>query len=196
MTLKQTPSQTVGPFFAFSLTAPQYGYTFDAFASGTMVDDTVAGERIRIVGRVIDGAGALVGDAMIEIWQADSEGRYAHPADDRGSNRSFRGFGRCGTGTDADKRFVFTTLKPGSVDGVQAPHINVIVFMRGLLTHAYTRIYFSDEAEANAADPILSSVDEDRRSTLIAQREDDASGPAYRFDIVMQGDAETVFFDV
>ncbi len=92
---------------------------------------------------------------MIEIWQADSEGRYAHPADPRGSNQLFRGFGRCGTGTLPENRFAFRTVKPGSVDGEQAPHVNVIVFMRGMLTHAYTRLYFSDEAEANARDPVL-----------------------------------------
>jgi protocatechuate 3,4-dioxygenase alpha subunit len=131
---------------------------------------------------------------MIEIWQADGEGRYAHPADSRGSNIAFRGFGRMGTGTDPELRFVFETIKPGSVDGTQAPHVNVIVFMRGLLLHAYTRIYFSDEAEANARDPVLSSVPAERRKTLVAIK-DDASA-VYRLDIHMQGPDETVFFDV
>lgn len=196
MALKQTPSQTVGPFFAFSLTAPQYGYPYDALASETLIDSSVPGERVRIAGRVLDGAGVPADDAMIEIWQADSEGRYAHPADGRGSNRRFRGFGRCGTGTDPDKRFAFQTVKPGSVDGAQAPHINVLVFMRGLLSHAYTRIYFSDEGPANARDPVLSSVPEDRRATLIARREETPAGAIYDFDIVMQGERETVFFDV
>jgi protocatechuate 3,4-dioxygenase, alpha subunit len=105
----------------------------------------------------------------------------------------FSGFGRQGTGTDPDNRFIFETIKPGPVDAEQAPHISVIVFMRGLLTHAYTRVYFSDETEANARDPVLNSVPEDRRQTLIATREADGT---YRFDIHMQGDAETVFFDV
>lgn len=196
MALKQTPSQTVGPYFAFALAAPQYGYPFDALASGIVAGDATSGEHIRIVGRVLDGAGVPVDDAMIEIWQADASGRYAHPADDRESNQPFRGFGRCGTGTDDEKRFVFTTVKPGSIDGVQAPHINVIVFMRGLLTHAYTRIYFSDESAANEADPVLATVDPDRRGTLIAQRQETPQGPTYGFDIVMQGDSETVFFDV
>ena len=145
---------------------------------------------------MIDGGGTPVNDAMIEIWQADSEGRYAHPADRRGSNQRFRGFGRFGTGTDPETRFTFHTVKPGSVDGVQAPHINVIVFMRGILSHAYTRIYFSDEAEANARDPVLKEVPADRRPTLIAAREETAAATIYRFDIHMQGENETVFFEV
>lgn len=196
MALRQTPSQTVGPFFAFSLTAPQYGYPRDAISSDTLVRDDEPGERIRIVGRVIDGAGAPVDDAMIEIWQADAEGRYAHPADDRASNRTFRGFGRVGTGTDPEKRYVFNTIKPGSVDGVQAPHINFIVFMRGMLSHAYTRLYFPDEADANARDPVLATVPAGRRPTLIARREETPALATYGFDIVMQGERETVFFDV
>jgi protocatechuate 3,4-dioxygenase alpha subunit len=196
LSLKQTPSQTVGPFFAFALSAPQYGYEHSAIASGDMADDLVPGERIRIVGRVIDGAGDPVSDAMIEIWQADAEGRYAHPADGRASNQAFRGFGRFGTGTDPQSRFVFATIKPGAVAEGEAPHVSVIVFMRGMLSHAYTRLYFSDEAEANARDPVLRSVPEERRETLIARREETGAAPVYHFDIVMQGDQETVFFDV
>ncbi len=196
MRLKQTPSQTVGPFFAFALSAPQYGYAHGGLASGELADELTPGERIRLVGRVLDGAGEPIPDAMLEVWQADSEGRYAHPADGRPSNQRFRGFGRFGTGTDPQSRFTFTTVKPGPVDGGQAPHVNVIVFMRGMLSHAYTRIYFSDEAAANARDPVLQSVPEERRGTLIAQREETQAGIVYRRDIVMQGDGETVFFDV
>jgi protocatechuate 3,4-dioxygenase, alpha subunit len=196
LNLKQTPSQTVGPFFAYGLTAPQYGYEFSGIASDILDGDLIPGERIRIVGRVFDGAGDPIPDAMIEIWQADCEGRYAHPVDGRGSNQAFRGFGRFGTGTDPEWRFQFRTIKPGRVDGTQAPHINVIVFMRGMLTHAYTRLYFSDEAEANARDPVLLGVPAARRRTLIAAREDSPAGAVYRFDIRMQGDEETVFFDV
>jgi len=195
-TFKQTPSQTVGPYFAYGLSAPQYGYPYTSIASDQVADELVPGERIRITGRVFDGEGKVVPDAMIEIWQADSEGRYAHPADGRASNQRFRGFGRYGTGTDPENRFIFNTIKPGSVDNAQAPHISVTVFMRGMLTHAYTRIYFSDEAEANAKDPVLSSVPEERRGTLIAKREETPSGTVYHFDIHMQGDNETVFFDV
>jgi protocatechuate 3,4-dioxygenase alpha subunit len=193
--LHQTPSQTVGPFFALGLTPEQYGYDFKSIANGTMVDESTSGQRIRIEGRVFDGKGELVPDAMIELWQADEQGRYAHPADPRGSNIGFRGFGRVGTGTDPQARFIFDTIKPGSVDGAQAPHINVIVFARGMLLHAFTRIYFSDEAEANARDAVLASVPADRRHTLVAMR-DDASPGLYRFDICLQGADETVFFDV
>lgn len=192
----QTPSQTVGPFFAYCLTPEQYGYRFSSIAGPDLASADTDGVRIRIEGRVFDGAGAPIEDAMIEIWQADAEGRYAHPADPRRPNTRFRGFGRTGTGTDPQHRFWFESIKPGAVDAVQAPHVNVIVFMRGLLSHVYTRIYFSDESEANATDPVLSSVPEERRETLIAQRNETPKGVVYRFDIHMQGDRETVFFDV
>ena len=195
MTRKQTPSQTVGPYFAYGLTGDQYGYALTAVANGTMAGSDIEGERIRIEGIVYDGEGKPIPDAMIELWQADAKGRYAHAADPRSSNASFKGFGRFGTGTDPDCKFMFDTVKPGSVDGRQAPHVSVIVMMRGLLSHAFTRIYFSDEAEANARDPILCSVPSDRRHTLIATRTPAALGWIYRFDIHMQGDNETVFFD-
>lgn len=194
MTLKQSPSQTVGPYFAYGLTPEQYGYDFAAIAGNRLADENVEGERIRILGRVLDGAGNAVDDAMVEIWQADAKGRYAHPADPRGSNLAFRGFGRCGTGTDPELRFVFDTVKPGSVEG-QAPHITMCVMARGMLSHAFTRLYFSDEAEANAADAVLATVPEDRRATLIAGREDTQAGIVYRFDVHLQGAHETVFFD-
>jgi protocatechuate 3,4-dioxygenase, alpha subunit len=196
MRLKQTPSQTVGPFFAYGLTPEQYGYPFRSLAGPVLVDSDTPGERIRITGRVLDGEGNPVPDAMIEIWQADGEGRYAHPVDTRGSNVRFKGFGRCGTGTEPENRFVFETIKPGRVGDGQAPHVNVIVFMRGMLCHVYTRIYFDDEAEANARDPVLASVDEPRRRTLIAVRNTTPAGTVYRFDLHMQGPDETVFFDV
>jgi protocatechuate 3,4-dioxygenase alpha subunit len=193
---RQTPSQTVGPYFAYALTPEQYGYEFKSIAGGSLIEGDVPGQRIRIEGRVLDGQGEVVPDAMIEIWQADGQGRYAHPADPRGSNSAFRGFGRVGTGTDPEARFIFDTVKPGSVDGEQAPHINVVVFMRGLLVHAFTRLYFSDEAAANARDPVLASVPAERRHTLIAVRDENAASATYRFDIHMQGPDETVFFDV
>ncbi len=196
MSSGQTPSQTVGPFFAFGLTAPQYGYAHDGIASGDLADESVPGERIEIFGQVLDGAGVPIVDAMIEVWQADAEGRYAHPADGRPSNQNFRGFGRFGTGTEPDNTFRFRTIRPGRVDGEQAPHVSLIIFMRGMLTHAYTRLYFSDEAAANARDPVLRSVSEERRATLIARRDAASPTPLYRFDIHMQGDDETVFFNV
>ena len=195
--LKQTPSQTVGPYFAYGLAPQQYGYgsVLRAIATGDMATAEVPGDRIRVEGCVFDGEGKTVADAMIEIWQADSLGRYAHPADPRGSNAAFTGFGRFGTGTDVEHRFIFDTIKPGTVDASQAPHINVIVFMRGLLLHMYTRIYFSDEAERNATDPVLNAVPIDRRGTLIAERRQTPGGIVYRFDVRMQGPQETVFFD-
>ncbi len=195
----QTPSQTVGPFFAYGLVPEQYNYGFSSVAGGDMTTEAVEGQHIRLIGQVFDGAGDLVPDALIEIWQANSHGRYNHPADDRRDNLldpAFKGFGRVGTGTTPDSRFSFDTIKPGSVDGKQAPHLNMTILMRGLLLHVYTRVYFSDEAEANADDPVLSSVPEERRETLIARRDVNLPGRVYRFDVHMQGPDETVFFDV
>jgi protocatechuate 3,4-dioxygenase alpha subunit len=195
MKLGQTPSQTVGPYFAFGLTAEQYGFPFNSIAGGNLVRSDTDGQRIRIEGRVFDGAGKPVDDAMLEIWQADAKGRYAHPADPRGSNASFKGFGRMGTGTDPENRFIFDTIKPGSVDGKQAPHISVIITMRGMLVHAFSRIYFSDEGAANDKDPVLNTVPVSRRDTLIAKRTEMPGGVIYRWDVRMQGPKETVFFD-
>jgi len=181
---KQTPSQTVGPYFACGLTAQQYHYPLGQIADGAMAPETAA-ERIRITGRVFDGKGQIVPDALIEFWQADAAGRYGARA----------GFGRQGTGTDAEGRFVFDTIKPGAAVGA-APFVTLVVFMRGLLSHVYTRLYFSDGEAANAADPVLATVPAERRATLIAKRESTANGVAYRFDIHMQGENETVFFDL
>jgi protocatechuate 3,4-dioxygenase alpha subunit len=195
----QTPSQTVGPFFAYGLSPEQYNYPFKSIAGGAMANDDTEGTRIRVMGQVLDGAGDPVPDALIEVWQANAHGRYNHPADGRQDNLldpNFKGFGRVGTGTRPDNAFVFDTVKPGSVDGKQAPHLNVTVLMRGLLLHAYTRIYFADEADANAKDPVLQAVPADRRDTLVARRYEHLPGTVYRFDIRMQGDRETVFFDV
>lgn len=196
MAPKQTPSQTVGPFFAYGLTPGQYGYPFAEITGARLAEAETPGKRITLLGRVLDGAGEAIEDAMVEIWQADAEGRYAHPADPRGSNLSFRGFGRCGTGTDPQRRFRFETIKPGSPGAGEAPHLNLILFARGLLSHLYTRVYFSDEAAANAADPVLQAVEPGRRGTLIALREEGPGGPLYRFDLRLQGEGETVFFDV
>ncbi|MHA1107715.1 MAG: protocatechuate 3,4-dioxygenase subunit alpha [Alphaproteobacteria bacterium] len=195
MSLKQTPSQTVGPYFAYGLTPQQYGYDFNELAGNFLIDDETEGERVHLVGRVLDGEGNAVDDAMIEIWQADAQGRYAHPADSRGSNLAFKGFGRHGTGTDPERRFMFDTVKPGSVEG-QAPHITLCVMCRGMLSHAFTRIYFADEAAANAGDAVLATVPEYRRNTLIAGREETSAGIVYRFDVHLQGTEETVFFDL
>jgi protocatechuate 3,4-dioxygenase alpha subunit len=190
---KQTPSQTVGPYFAYGLTPQPYGRA--GIADGRIVNETVPGERIIVIGRVIDGAGDPVIDSLVEVWQADAQGRYAHPVDGRGAD--FHGFGR--VSTDETGTFRIETVKPGRVAGsdarLQAPHLNVTVFARGMPNHAYTRIYFSDESAANEADMVLGLVDASRRGTLIAKREETSGGPVYRFDIHLQGDDETVFFD-
>jgi protocatechuate 3,4-dioxygenase alpha subunit len=191
MKLIPTGSQTVGPFFHFGLDRPDWS---DLTASGP------AGEKILIEGRVTDGDGAPIPDALLEIWQANAAGKYDHPEDtqDKPLDQKFRGFGRAAT--NAEGIYRFTTIKPGPVPGrgnaLQAPHINVTVFARGLLKHLTTRLYFADEAAANETDPVLNSIDDAAaRKTLIA---DKANGAAilYRFDIVLQGKGETVFFEI
>jgi protocatechuate 3,4-dioxygenase alpha subunit len=183
-----TPSQTVGPFFAFAL----------PFADGEWAAASDVPGAVRIVGRVTDGVGESVPDALIETWQAAPDGRFDHPDDPRGASAfpGVRGWAR--VPTDGDGRFSFLTVKPGALPhpdgGVEAPHINVTVLGRGLLNRLVTRIYFPDEVAANEADPVLSSLPEpDRRPTLIAVPEPDGS---LRFDIHLQGDSETVFFAV
>jgi protocatechuate 3,4-dioxygenase alpha subunit len=157
-----------------------------------MATDDTSGARIRLEGRVLDGDGEVVPDALIELWQADAEGRYNHPADPRGAaDPGFSGFGRAGT--DDAGRWWFDTIKPGP-HGSGAPHINVIVFARGLLDRLLTRFYFSDEA-ANADDPLLGSLPPDRRATLVAERAEEGEAVTYRIDIVLQGEGETVFFE-
>ncbi len=188
--LKQTPSQTIGPYFSFGLVPEQYGYDHSQLAGNELAEEGAAPITIR--GQVFDGNGETVRDAVLELWQADSQGRYAHPGNPRGANTAFGGFARVGTGTLADNFFEFKTVKPGAIGDGQAPHITVVLFMRGLLNHVYTRIYFADEEAANGADPVLALVETARRETLIARREGEG---AYRFDIHMQGDGETVFFD-
>jgi protocatechuate 3,4-dioxygenase, alpha subunit len=147
---------------------------------------------------VFDGDDAVVPDCMLEIWQADAQGRFSDPQDKRAQpNTSFKGFGRCGT--DRNGGYAFDTIKPGQVtdpDGKpQAPHLLLAVFARGMLLHLYTRIYFDGEA-ANAADPVLALVPADRRTTLIAARKPGAGNAVYVLDVHLQGDKETVFFDV
>ena len=187
-----TPSQTVGPFFHIGLDRPDWA---DLTAGHPQ------GERIVVEGRVIDGDGAPVPDACLELWQANAAGRYAHPDDTRTDtplDPNFRGFGR--VSTDADGNFRFTTIRPGPVPGrgnsLQAPHIAVALFARGLLKQLYTRVYFAGEP-LNETDPVLSTIaDPMRRQTLIATRSEDAEPATWRLDIVMQGDNETVFFDI
>jgi len=191
---ERTPSQTVGPYLHIGLTQGAYGAP-EIFGP-VVAAPGMPGTHVRIEGRVLDGEGAAVPDALIELWQADHEGRYAHPADGRPlASNSFRGFGRCPT--DKDGVFRFDTVKPGQVPGpngtMQAPHINVGVFARGMVKRAFTRIYFPGEP-GNASDPILALVPSERRATLIAKA-DPARPGLLRFDIRLQGADETVFFD-
>ena len=174
--MKQTPSQTVGPYFAYGLTPEQYLYDFQSLVGHQMASPIDQKNTITIVGKVFDGEGVVIPDAMIEIWQSDGENQL---------------FGRFGTGTDTENRFVFHTIKPVSVNG-QAPYLSVIVFMRGQLIHSYTRLYFSDETALNEQDEALNSVPAERRNTLIATQ----NGSVYEFNIRMQGEGETVFFEI
>ena len=190
----QSPSQTVGPYFAQGLLREG-----DQVFTNVLVSENTEGERIRIEGCVLDAEGQPIEDAMIEIWQANSHGRYNHPSDgqDKPLDPEFRGHGR--TYTDVKGKYFFETIKPGSVPGpdstTQAPHINVIVFARGMLSHAFTRIYFEDEA-ANQNDPVLMSIDDEaQRNTLVARQEEVDGSHVHRFDICFQGQNETAFFD-
>ncbi|MEX0851696.1 MAG: protocatechuate 3,4-dioxygenase subunit alpha [Bauldia sp.] len=189
-----TPSQTVGPFFAFSLT-PGGKYAFETLVGDDLVTDDTVGGAIRIEGRVYDGNGEPVPDTMVEIWQADGAGRYSGSIPP--PNTTFKGFGRCGC--DAGGGYAFRTVKPGLVaapdGGRQAPHINVGVFARGVLRRMFTRIYFADEP-ANEGDPVLRLVAAERRATLLARRDGSVDGmPRYILDIRLQGENETVFFE-
>ena len=182
-----TPFQTLGPFFDFALVIPN---------GEVVASPSAAGRHVTIEGTVRDSAGGPLPDALIEIWQADAAGRYRNPShpESGSADAGFDGFGR--VATDAAGRFLFKTVVPGRVPGVdgrlQAPHIAVGVLARGILTRLVTRMYFEDEA-ANDEDAVLSLVPASRRGTLLARRTED---DRYRFDIVLQGDGETVFFDV
>jgi protocatechuate 3,4-dioxygenase alpha subunit len=182
-----TPSQTVGPYFAIGLPWERGPFAVPEDTPGA----------IRIVGTVYDGAGNAVPDALIETWQADAEGRFAdlHGYGGPSELTGFRGYARSGE-EDGDGSFEIVTIKPGTVPGLegatQAPHIDVSVFARGMLHRCVTRVYFADEVEANASDPVLARVPEDRRSTILAEPVE----AGYRFDIRLQGEGETVFFAV
>ena len=189
MTPEPTPSQTVGPFFHDAL--------LDEDRSELVSPDHP--RAVRIEGTIYDGAGEPVPDAMVEIWQADEAGRYVEPTEDREDHtpdpETFSGFGR--SGTDAEGRFSFVTVKPGPIPGpdgsVQAPHVMVSVFARGLLKRLVTSIYFPDECESNARDPVLSSIDDpEYRKTLVAHDE----GGVLRFDVRLQGEDQTAFFEI
>jgi protocatechuate 3,4-dioxygenase, alpha subunit len=203
--LRETASQTAGPYVHIGLAPQAAGFEiFERNFGNVLVDDRTEGERIRIEGRVFDGIGTVLKDVLIEIWQANAAGRYAHPADrqpGKAVDPHFRGWGRACTDFDSGV-YSFDTIKPGSVTGrngrAMAPHISFWIVARGINLGLNTRMYFSDEAQANAADPVINLIEwEQRRATLIAQREERKGGvPVYRFDIRLQGEGETVFFDV
>jgi protocatechuate 3,4-dioxygenase alpha subunit len=197
----ETPSQTLGPFFSQGLVRTRAAFQLPHLCSeerdaidNVLVNAETAGERVRIEGRVFDGRGAPIDDALVEIWQADAEGHYAHPLDSP-ARAGFHGFGRAPT--DATGRFFFETIKPGRVPalggGHQAPHLNVLLGARGMTRFAFTRIYFPEDGLDT--DQVLAQVPAARRHTLIAQRAGSAQPHALLFDIRLQGDDETVFFD-
>ena len=198
----ETASQTGGPYVHIGLAPAQAGFEiFEQNFGNVLVDKKTKGPRITLEGTVFDGSGTPMRDVLIEIWQADAKGHYAHPADPKPS--AWRGWGR--TGADFKTgRYRFETIKPGRVAGaggkLQAPHIAMVLFARGLNLGLHTRVYFSDEAAANAEDPVLSGIEwEVRRQTLVARREERKGEVVYRFDVRVQGPTpaeETVFFDV
>ena len=203
--MRETASQTAGPYVHIGLAPQQAG--FDIFENNfgpVLANAKTQGERIHIEGRVFDGIGTVLKDVLIEIWQANAAGRYAHPADRQAGkalDKNFRGWGRACTNFDTGV-YAFDTIKPGAAMGrdgrLMAPHINVWIVARGINIGLNTRLYFSDEAAANAKDPVLGVIEwTERRATLIAQREERKKAPPlYRFDIRLQGDGETVFFDI
>lgn len=201
--LTETASQTAGPYVHIGLAPHRAGFDiFEKNFSNVLAGPDTKGERIRIEGRVIDGSGTPVRDVLIEIWQANAAGRYHHPADRQAKeiDDSFRGWGR-GCSDFETGVYTFDTVKPGPVEGrngrVMAPHVNFWIVARGINIGLNTRMYFSDETEANAQDPVLNLVEwEVRRKTLIAERSERDGQVVYRFDIVLQGDGETVFFDI
>ncbi|CAN7268132.1 protocatechuate 3,4-dioxygenase subunit alpha [Trinickia sp. LjRoot230] len=203
----ETASQTGGPYVHIGLAPKQAGFDiFENNFGNVLVSDQTLGERIDIEGRVYDGSGSLVRDALTEIWQANAEGRYAHPGDRQGKalDPSFRGWGR--TGTDFETGvYRFETIKPGPVaahnGALQAPHICVVLFARGINMGLHTRLYFSDEVDANLNDPVLAGIEwAVRRDTLVARRSEREGRAVYTFDVRLQdtpdGGRETVFFDI
>lgn len=199
--LPETPSQTAGPFVHIGLAPGVAGLGDTVRALGTdIAGPNAAGERIRVEGRIIDGTGTPVRDALLEIWQANAQGDYAQPGGGGRVEEGFCGFGRVATDFSSGA-WGFGTIKPGATHeprlGRQAPHLTLYILARGINIGLHTRLYFGDEAEANADDPVLRLIEwEARRSTLIAQRSERDGVPLYRFDIVLQGDHETVFFDI
>lgn len=202
---RETASQTAGPYVHIGLAPKVAGFAiFENDFGNVLTNADTRGERIRIEGRVFDGIGTVLKDVLIESWQANAEGRYAHPADRQTAKAldpNFRGWGRACTDFETGV-YRFETIKPGVVEGrdgrFMAPHISLWIVARGINLGLNTRMYFSDEADANMKDAVLNVIEwEARRATLVARREDNREGEVvYRFDIRLQGDGETVFFDV
>lgn len=222
--LKETPSQTAGPYVHIGLAPGAAGFDiYEQELGWDIAGPNAAGERIRVEGRVIDGTGNPVKDVLLEAWQADAHGKYAHPEGGGDVEDGFRGWGRVITDFDTGE-WGFDTIKPGPVSAraplasmrpaseeeqkdafgrghqglrAMAPHINLWIVARGINIGLNTRLYFSDEAEANAADPVINLIEwESRRKTLIAERSERDGQIVYRFDIHIQGEDETVFFDI
>ena len=199
--LKETPSQTAGPYVHIGLAPGAAGFEiYDQELGQDITGPNAEGERIRIEGLVIDGTGSPVKDVLLEAWQANAAGIYAHPEHAGEVEEGFRGWGRVITDFDTGE-WGFETVKPGAVMGRNgqrmAPHINLWIVARGINVGLNTRLYFDDEAEANAADPVINVIEwEKRRKTLIAKRSERDGQVVYRFDIHLQGDDETVFFDI
>lgn len=201
--LNETASQTAGPYVHIGLAPKAAGFDiFEKNFGNVLVQPETAGERIAIEGRVFDGSGTPLRDVLIELWQADANGRYQHPADrqQRPRDAHFRGWGRACSDFESGV-WRFDTIKPGAAEGrhgrMMAPHVNLWIVARGINIGLNTRMYFADEQQANAQDPVLNLIEwEVRRKTLIAQREERDGGVVYRFDIRLQGPDETVFFDV
>ena len=194
--LKETASQTAGPYVHIGLAPGAAGFDiYEQELGWDIAGPNAAGARIRVEGTVSDGNGDLIKDALLEVWQANAAGLYAHPEGGGQTEEGFRGWGRVIADFESGE-WGFDTVKPGGV-GAQAPHLSLWIVARGINTGLNTRMYFADEAEANAADPVLNSIDPpDRRATLIAEPTMRDGMPVYRFDITVQGDGETVFFDV
>jgi protocatechuate 3,4-dioxygenase, alpha subunit len=204
--LRETASQTAGPYVHIGLAPRAAGFDVDIFENNfghVLVAPQTKGERIRIEGTVTDGTGTPVRDGLIEIWQANADGKYNHPGDrqpGKAVDPSFRGWGRACTDFETGL-YRFETIKPGAVTGrdgrTMAPHISFWIVARGINVGLHTRMYFGDEAAANAADPVINLIEWPvRRQTLVAKREQSADGVTYRFDIRLQGENETVFFDI
>lgn len=190
--LRQTPSQTVGPYFAYGLTPGQYGYDLPELFGPTLASPDCPGEPLLLVGQVFDGLNQPITDAMVELSQLDAFGQDSGKALDP----IFRGFGRCGTGTLGQGLYAFQTVRPGKAAGQFASCLHLTIFMRGILSHCFTRVYFLDELSALESDPVFQSVPRSRWSTLIAKPDTAMGAHAWRFDIHMQGPEETVFFDL